>query len=73
MRGKQIKLPSLDPLAKLKNLEILWLLSVQVMEGGWVPLHSLRKLASLRATMQVKDSDFESLRRPYLRCDILDE
>jgi hypothetical protein len=61
-RGKRLKVISLKPLASLDELEMVWLISLQIMQGGLRPLHELRRLKSLRTTMRAASSDLIELR-----------
>jgi hypothetical protein len=60
-RGKKLAVKSLAPLAGLSDLEMLWLVSLQVEEGGLAPLHSLQRLVSLRSTIKKNSPEFQAL------------
>lgn len=61
-RGRRMRVDSLEPLRSLGELELLWLVSVQVLHGGLAPLHGLRKLSSLRSTIRSTSPEFHALR-----------
>jgi hypothetical protein len=61
VRGRKISVQTLAPLGRLRRLEMLWLISVRVLEGGLEPLYALRKLASLRTTMNEQSKEFQAL------------
>ena len=60
-RGRRMKVRSLEPLAQLQRLEMLWLVSLQVMHGGLRPLHSLQGLRSLRTTVSPRSAEYRDL------------
>ena len=60
-RGHRLRVDSLQPLASLHRLELLWLVSMQIRNGGLLPLYSLRNLSSLRTTMSESAKDFQAL------------
>ena len=60
-RGRKLQVQTLEPLRSLGRLEMLWLVSLQVLHGGLAPLHSLRKLASLRTTINASSKEFKEL------------
>ncbi len=61
-RGRRSSTRSLEPLASLDALEMLWLVSIDVEEGGLVPLHGLPALASLRSTSPASSASMVDLR-----------
>ena len=61
-RGKRLKVVSLSALAPLAELEMVWLISLQIMQDGLRPLHSLPRLTSLRTTIGATSSDLIELR-----------
>jgi hypothetical protein len=60
-RGKKLKVCSLEPISHLKELEMLWLVSITIENGGLIPLHALRNLQSLRSTIRPKSQEFKDL------------
>lgn len=60
-RGRKLQVRTLEPLGSLTQLEILWLVSLQVQQGGLNPLHSLRNLASLRTTIRASSTELREL------------
>ncbi|MBC5781638.1 hypothetical protein H8N03_01700 [Ramlibacter sp. USB13] len=68
-RGRQLRVRTLEPLGSLPHVQLLWLVGLQVQEGGLAPLHSLRQLASLRTTMKASSTELRALRAavPTLR------
>lgn len=60
-RGRKLKVRTLDPLGSLTQLELLWLVSLQVQQGGLTPLYALRNLASLRSTIKASSTELRQL------------
>jgi hypothetical protein len=60
-RGKSLVVKSLLPVAQLRYLEMLWLVSIRIEDGGLKPLHSLERLASLRSTIRKDSREFREL------------
>ena len=60
-RGKRISVQSLEPLSALEHIEMLWLVSVNIINGGLRPLHSLNNLTSLRSTIKHTSPEFREL------------
>lgn len=60
-RGKHLVVKSLLPLAQLSRLEMLWLVSIRIEDGGLKPLHSLGRLVSLRSTIRKESQEFREL------------
>lgn len=60
-RGRKLKVLTLRPLSSLEKLELLWLVDLQILEGGLKPLHSLRNLSSLRTTIKTSSVEFQEL------------
>lgn len=60
-RGRKLQVFTLEPLGSLTQLELLWLVSLQVQQGGLTPLHSLRNLASLRTTIKSSSTEHREL------------
>lgn len=60
-RGRRIKVQTLAPVGSLQHLRMLWLVSVQLLNDGLLPLHSLQNLTSLRTTISEKSKDFQAL------------
>jgi hypothetical protein len=60
-RGQRLPVLSLDPLASLAALEMLWLVSLQIQQGKLHPLHQLQNLKSLRTTIRATSPEFKSL------------
>jgi hypothetical protein len=61
-RGRKLRVHSLEPLGSLTQIELLWLVSLQVQEGGLKPLYSLRNLASLRTNIKASSVELRELR-----------
>lgn len=61
-RGKKVKVLTLAPLAALRELEMLWLVGLQILRDGLRPLHSLQNLKSLRTTIESASAEFRELR-----------
>ena len=53
---------SLEPVASATQLEMLWLVSLKIINGGLRPLHSLHSLKSLRSTLRRDSQEFRDLR-----------
>lgn len=62
-RGRKMKVESLSPLSNLDALQMLWLVSIHVQEGGLEPLYRLRNLVSLRSTLKKDSKEFAELLR----------
>jgi hypothetical protein len=62
-RGRRMKVLTLQPIASATNLEMMWLIDLQVMQDGLRPLHSLPRLKSLRSTLKPASPEFDELRR----------
>ncbi len=60
-RGKKLSVKSLVPLASLKRLEMLWLVSIRMEEGGLKPLERLDRLESFRSTVRKNSREFKDL------------
>jgi hypothetical protein len=60
-RGKRLVVESLLPVAQLSRLEMLWLVSIGIEDGGLKPLHSLEQLVSLRSTIRKDSREFRDL------------
>jgi hypothetical protein len=60
-RGSKLQVQTLEPLATLEQLEMLWLVGLQVLHGGLYPLHRLRHLASLRTTVRKTSKEYLEL------------
>jgi hypothetical protein len=60
-RGRTLEVLTLEPLASLKQLEMLWLVSVRVLHRGLRPLHGLQNLKSLRTTIRSTSSELKAL------------
>lgn len=60
-RGHRLQVLTLEPLASLQNLEMLWLISLKTMHGGLRPLHTLQRLKSLRTTIKSTSAEFKEL------------
>lgn len=60
-RGRRLRVRTLEPLASLGQLEMLWLVSLQVLQGGLAPLHMLQNLASLRTTFKASSPEMREL------------
>lgn len=62
-RGRKMKVLTLEPIASAAQLEMIWLVSLKIMEGGLKPLHSLQHLTSLRSTFKQDSKEFMELCR----------
>ncbi|QBB72439.1 hypothetical protein ELE36_19855 [Pseudolysobacter antarcticus] len=60
--GANQKIDSLWPLKDLQRLELLWLTSAKVLNGGLLPLHGLRRLTTLRCAFNFSASEFAAIR-----------
>jgi len=60
-RGHKMQVRTLEPLASLAWLEMLWLVSIQVLHDGLNPLYSLNNLASLRTAIKPTSKEFQEL------------
>ena len=60
-RGRTLEVLTLEPLASLKQLEMLWLVSLRVLHRGLRPLHALQNLKSLRTTIRSASSELKAL------------
>lgn len=60
-RGRKLQVLSLTPLASLSQLELLWLVDLQIQHDCLNPLHSLRNLASLRTTIKSSSKELREL------------
>lgn len=60
-RGHKLQVLTLEPLASLKQLEMLWLVSLQVLQSGLRPLHGLENLKSLRTTIRSTSQELQEL------------
>ncbi len=49
------------PHDSLTQLELLWMVSVQVLESGLAPVHELLNLSSLRTTFKTSSVEFREL------------
>lgn len=56
------KIDNLWPLRDLQNLELLWLVSAKVLQDGFLPLHGLSRLTTLKCAFNFRASDFYALR-----------
>jgi len=61
-RGRKLRVRNLEPLRDLAHLEVLWLVSLQVEQGGLAPLHGLHRLASLRTNLRASSPELQALR-----------
>jgi len=60
-RGRRIEVTTLEPIASLTQIEMLWLVRVKIAHGGLGPLYSLPKLKSLRSTFRRNSKAFREL------------
>ena len=60
-RGRRMEVVSLEPVASATQLEMLWLVSLKIINGGLRPLHSLHSLKSLRSTLRRGSQEFKDL------------
>jgi hypothetical protein len=61
-RGHRMSVLTLEPLSALPLLKMLWLVSLQIQQGGLEPLHGLKSLVSLRTTIKPNTTAFKDLR-----------
>jgi Leucine-rich repeat (LRR) protein len=60
-RGRTLRVQTLAPLSSLTQLEMLWLVSLQIQNDELSPLHTLSKLASLRTTIRPSSKELKDL------------
>lgn len=63
------KIDHLWPVVELKQLRSLWIMSVQVLRDGLIPLHQVHTLENLMCDFSYRSSEFEALKAavPALR------
>jgi hypothetical protein len=60
-RGRKLRVRTLEPLGSLTQVQLLWLVSLQVQQGDLKPLYGLQHLASLRTTMKASSTELREL------------